>query len=364
MKPKSTVVNLPIYQPGKSIGEVQAELGLAEVVKLASNENMFGYSPLVRQALEEAMAELYLYPDGASRLLKEEIAKHYGISPERVIVSNGSDELVSLICRAYLVPGAETIMATPTFPRYKTNAEVEGAKVIEVPLKEGRCDLEAMLAAITPQTRIIWICSPNNPTGSIVTREEFTSFMEQVPPEVLVVSDEAYYEYVTHPEYPDTLSMQERWPNLLIMRTFSKAYGLAALRIGYGITAPQVIDPLNRVREPFNVNHLAQVAAAAALKDQEFIARCREMNRQGMAQVQDGIQKMGLWAYPSEANFLLIHLNQNADVVFEALLRKGIIVRSGVALGFPEAMRVTVGTREQNEAFLRALQEVLEGVKP
>lgn len=359
-QPKPTVVGLPIYQPGKPISEVQREYGLDDVIKLASNENPFGYSPQVKAAIEAALPSLPIYPDGAVRELKAALASFYGVGDEQLLVGNGSDELVSMIARAYLQPGTETIMADPTFPRYKTNALIEGAKVIEIPCRDGRHDLPAMLDAVNERTRIIWICNPNNPTGCIVTKDELEDFLKRVPQNVLVVADEAYYEYVTDGAYPDTLSMLSQYPNLIVLRTFSKIYGLASLRVGYAIAHPDVLDPLHRVREPFNVNHLGQVAALAALKDQTFVDQCRARNREGMELIRQGIQRLGLDAYPSEANFLLVRLHRPAGPVFEGLLRRGVIVRSGDALGIPETLRVTVGSREQNERFLAALAEVLE----
>jgi len=360
IRPKPTVIGLPMYQPGKPIKEVQREYGLRDVIKLASNENPFGCSPKVKEAIQQALDHLPVYPDGAFRELKQALAQFYQIGEEQVIVGNGSDEIVELIARAYLQPGTETIMADITFPRYKTNAQIEGADVIEIPSREGRHDLTEMLKAVTDKTRVIWICNPNNPTGCIVTKAEFSAFLSQVPAHVLVVADEAYYEYVVDEAYPDSLSLLREYPNLIVLRTFSKIYGLAALRVGYAIAHPEVLDPLHRVREPFNVNHLAQVAALAALSDQDFVRHCRAQNREGMQLIQERIQKMNLTAYPSEANFLLIDLKRPAGPVFEALLRQGIIVRSGEALGIPTTIRVTIGTREENLRFLEALESVLE----
>lgn len=360
LQPKPTVIGLPMYQPGKPVSEVQKEYGLEDVIKLASNENPFGYSPQVQAAIEEALPSLPIYPDGAFRQLKSELASFYRISEELIIVGNGSDEIVSFIARTFLQPGTETVMADLTFPRYKTNSLIEGAKVLEIASRDGRHDLSAMLAAINEKTRVVWICNPNNPTGCIVTKDELEDFLKKVPKHVLVVVDEAYYEYVVDDHYPDTLSLLPQYPNLFIMRTFSKIYGLAALRVGYGIGHPEVLDPLHRVREPFNVNHLGQVAAVAALKDQDFVARCRQLNRDGMEQILQGIEQLGLTAYPSEANFLFIHLQQPAGPVFEKLLRRGVIVRSGEALGMPTGLRVTIGSREQNERFLAALEEAIQ----
>ncbi|MBO8170717.1 MAG: histidinol-phosphate transaminase [Bacillaceae bacterium] len=360
MQAKRQLANVPVYQPGKPMEEVQKELGLKTVIKLASNENPFGFSPAVRETIQHELEMMPIYPDGGSLELRAVMSEKLGVPQDHLIFGNGSDEIIQFISRTYLQEGTNTVMATHTFPQYKSNAMIENAEIREIPLKNGDHDLDAMLNAIDDQTRVVWICNPNNPTGTIVRSEELVSFLDQVSSDVLVVLDEAYYEYVTDPKYPDSVSLLERYPNLLILRTFSKIYGLASLRIGYGIGHPDVIDDLNHVREPFNTNRLAQKAAVAALADQDFIQQCRAMNRKGLEQLYEGFKRLNLTYYPSQANFVLVHVKKDGNDVFNALLHKGIIVRSGVPLGFPEYIRMTVGTEEQNKKVLNALADVLD----
>jgi histidinol-phosphate aminotransferase len=351
-----------VYQPGKPIEEVKRELGLSEVIKLASNENPFGCSPKVREALMAEYENVNIYPDGASQELTAALAHHLGVDPKQIIFGAGSDEVILMIARAYLVQGDETVMASHTFSQYKHNAEIEGAVSIEVPLKDGKHDLPAMLAKVNERTKIVWVCNPNNPTGTIVTRRELTDFLDRVPPHVMVVLDEAYAEYITSAEYPNGLELIKTYPNLVVLRTFSKIYGLASLRIGYGIGSPDVIRTINQVRGPFNTSRFAQAAAKAALQDQAFISYCCEQNAQGIAYLTEEFRRLGLSYYPAYGNFIMVDVARPAQLVFEALLRKGVIVRGGHALGFPTKIRVTVGRKEQNEKFVRALEQVLEEI--
>ena len=362
VQPKPNIVHLPVYQPGKPIEEVKRELGLSEVIKLASNENPFGCSPKVREALMAEYENVNIYPDGASQELTAALAHHLGVDPKQIIFGAGSDEVILMIARAYLVQGDETVMASHTFSQYKHNAEIEGAVSIEVPLKDGKHDLPAMLAKVNERTKIVWVCNPNNPTGTIVTRRELTDFLDRVPPHVMVVLDEAYAEYITSAEYPNGLELIKTYPNLVVLRTFSKIYGLASLRIGYGIGSPDVIRTINQVRGPFNTSRFAQAAAKAALQDQAFISYCREQNAQGIAYLTEEFRRLGLSYYPAYGNFIMVDVARPAQLVFEALLRKGVIVRGGHALGFPTKIRVTVGRKEQNEKFVRALEQVLEEI--
>ncbi len=361
MQPKQRILSVPVYQPGKPIDEVKRELGLTEVIKLASNENPFGYSPKVKEAIASQLDTLPIYPDGASMLLRWELAEFLKVQPEQLIFGNGSDEVVQMISRAYLGEGTNTVMATPTFPQYRSNAMIDGAELIEVPLKNGVHDLNAMAEAINDETRVVWVCNPNNPSGTIVTESELLAFLDKVPKNVLVVLDEAYYEYVVDPAYPQTIPLLGKYPNLIILRTFSKIYGLAALRIGYGVASKEIITHLSHVREPFNTGTLSQAAARAALADQEFVALCRERNRQGMKQLTDKFDELGLEYFPSQANFVLVNLKQDSDDVFRKLLQQGLIVRSGNALGFPGYQRITIGTPEQNEKLLAAIEAIVAG---
>ncbi|MCC0562749.1 histidinol-phosphate transaminase [Brevibacillus borstelensis] len=361
MRPKQRILSAPVYQPGKPIDDVKREFGLTEVIKLASNENPYGCSPKAKEAIAAQLDSLALYPDGASLQLRWDLADFLGVKPEQLMFGNGSDEIVLMISRAYLEPGTNTVMATPTFSQYRSNAMVEGAELIEVPLKDGVHDLEAMASAINGQTRVVWVCNPNNPSGTIVGTSELEAFLKKVPKDVLVVMDEAYYEYVVDEAYPQTIPMLVQYPNLIILRTFSKIYGLATLRVGYGIASEEIISHLDHVREPFNTSSLGQAAARAALKDQEFVKECSRRNREGLKQLTDRFDEWGLSYYPSQTNFVLVNLNLDSDEVFKQLLQQGIIVRSGKALGFPGYQRITVGTAEQNEKVLQALANIVVG---
>ncbi|MGZ0053226.1 histidinol-phosphate transaminase [Brevibacillus gelatini] len=361
MQPKQRILNAPVYQPGKPIEDVKREFGLTEVIKLASNENPYGCSPKAKAAIAEQLDSLALYPDGASLSLRWDLAEFLGVKPGQLIFGNGSDENLLMIARAFLSEGTNTVMATPTFSQYRSNAIIEGAELIEVPLKNGVHDLEAMAAAINEKTKVVWVCNPNNPSGTIVTAKELEAFLEKVPRSVLVVLDEAYYEYVVDPEYPQTVPLLDQYPNLIILRTFSKIYGLASLRVGYGIASEELVSALEHVREPFNTGALGQVAARAALHDQEFVVACRERNREGLKQLTDAFDEWGLSYFPSQTNFILVDLKKDSDEVFKKLLAQGIIVRSGNALGFPGYQRITVGTKEQNEKLLSVLKEIVTG---
>jgi histidinol-phosphate aminotransferase len=278
-----------------------------------------------------------------------------------LIFGAGSDEVILMITRAFLVPGDETIMADETFPQYKHNAEIENAVVIEVPLKEGKHDLPAMLAKVTDKTKIIWICNPNNPTGTIVTKEELDDFLAKVPSSVLVVLDEAYCEYIDDASFPDGVAYVKQYKNVIALRTFSKIYGLASLRIGYGIGHPEIIHYINQVREPFNTTRVAQSAAKAALGDTEFLQYCRDRNREGIAYMTEQFDRLGLSYFPAYGNFIMFDTLRPSGVVFDGLLRRGIISRARWTY-YPTHIRITVGSREQNEKFIAALEHVLQEV--
>lgn len=359
-KPKPQIVNLPVYQPGKPIEEVKREYGLAHVVKLASNENPFGSSPKAKEAIVAELDNTHIYPDGGSVVLTKAISEHLDVATNQIIFGAGSDDVILMLARAYLVPGDETIMASPTFPQYKHNAEIEGAVCVEVPLRDGVHDLPAMLARVNDKTKIVWICNPNNPTGTMVTQDEVEQFLNSVPSHVLVVLDEAYVEYAqAFDGYPDSLKLLKQHSNLIVLRTFSKAYGLASLRIGYGVAAPEIIHTINQVREPFNTTRFAQAAALAALSDQDFIQTCIKRNREGIDYLTQQFDRLGLTYYPTVGNFIMVETNRSAKDVFERLMQRGIIVRGGHALGFPTKIRVTVGSAEENKQFIEALEAVL-----
>ncbi len=359
MQPKQNIVHLPVYQPGKPVEDVKRELGLSEVIKLASNENPYGSSKQAKAAIVAEIDNNNIYPDGASVELTAALAAKLGVNTDQIIFGTGSSEIILMLARAFLVPGDETIMADETFPQYKHNAEIENARIIEVPLKEGKHDLPAMLAAINDKTKIVWICNPNNPTGTIVTLDELTAFLDQVPAHVLVVLDEAYGEYISDPSFPDGVKLLERYANLVVLRTFSKIYGLAALRIGYGVGNASVIRYANQVREPFNTSRIAQAAAKASLADDEFISYCREQNANGLSYLAEQFDRLGLSYFPAYGNFIMVDVKRSSPEVFDSLLRKGIISRSRWT-HYPNHIRITVGTQEQNEKFISALEQVLQ----
>ena len=275
------------------------------------------------------------------------------VNEHELIFGNGSDELIMILSKALLGPGYNTVMPAPTFPQYRHNAIIEGAEVREIPLVDGQHDLDSMLAAIDDSTNIVWLCSPNNPTGTYIPQQPLLAFLEKVPKETLVVLDEAYYEYVVAEDYYDSIRLMRSFDNLMILRTFSKIYGLASLRVGYGVANAAIIQALEPAREPFNVNTFAQLAAMHALEDQPFIEECKVVNRQGLEQFYQYCEAKGLTYYPSQGNFILIDFKRDSDEVFQYLLQKGYIVRSGKALGFPTSVRITVGSAEQNEGLLK-----------
>lgn len=362
MRWKKQLLTLTPYQPGKSIESVKRQYNLEKIIKLASNENPFGCSKAVLSALESQQPGFAIYPDGYATGLRDAVAEFVKVEPEEIIFGNGSDNIIQMISRALLHPGVNTVMAVPSFSQYKHNAVIEGAEVREIPLVNGDHDLDQMLAAIDDQTNVVWVCSPNNPTGTYVSESKLTAFLEKVPEHVLVVLDEAYYEYVVAEDYYDSIALTRNYPNLIVLRTFSKIYGLASLRIGYGVANKSIIQALEPAREPFNVNSFGQTAAIAAIKDQEFVQECREQNQKGLKQFYDFCQEKQLHYYPSQTNFILIDLEQDANTAFQYLLEKGYIVRSGKALGFPTSLRITVGSNEQNEGVLQALAEFLAEV--
>lgn len=359
MKWKERLLHLTPYQPGKSIDEVKKQYGLDKITKLASNENPFGCSERVHAVINQSSSNFPLYPDGYASDLRDAMANHLHISPEQLIFGNGSDEIIQIISRSLLGAGMNTVMAAPTFPQYKHNAVIEGAEIREVPLKNGEHDLEGMLAAIDEATAVVWVCNPNNPTGHYLPENCLKSFLEKVPADTLVVLDEAYYEYVVAEDYCESLELLNQYPNVIILRTLSKIYGLASLRIGYGISQPEIIRALEPVREPFNVNRFAQLAATAAIEDQEYLENCKQKNRQGLEQFYSFCNENGLEYYPSQGNFILIDFKTDGNEVFQFLLERGYIVRSGKALGFPTSVRVTVGSKEQNEGVLKVLGQFL-----
>ena len=347
------------YVPGKPVEEVKRDLGLQNVVKMASNENPLGPSPLALEALRRSLDRLHYYPDGNCYYLKAALSEKLRVEPAQLILGNGSDELLSMLTAAYINPGDQAVSVRPSFSEYEFAMRLMGGELIIVPLAgaDFQYDLDAVAAAITGKTRLVFICSPNNPTGSAVSAAALHRFLEALPPGVLAVMDEAYYEYASG-EY-DALEYVRRGLPVAVLRTFSKIYGLAGLRIGYGAAPATVIADLNRVREPFNVNSAAQTAAAAALEDEAHLERSRELVEAGKLQLSEGLTRMGLTPVPTQANFFFIDIKTDSKKVFQALLNRGVIVRTGDIFGYPTYIRVTIGTAAENKLFLESLAEVL-----
>lgn len=357
---RPSVLTQPVYEPGKPIEYVARELGLDPdgIIKLASNENPFGPSPRAVEAAGRALRQGQLYPDGGCYELRLKLAARHGLAPEQFVVGNGSNEIIELLGHVLLGPGDEVVMGDPAFVVYKLVTLLFGARAVEVPLRDWKHDLPALAAAVTPRTKLVCVCSPNNPTGTANTAEEIVAFVRCLPEHVVAVIDEAYVEYLSAP--PDLTPLVREGRKIVCLRTFSKIFGLASLRVGYGYGAPELIALLNRVRQPFNVNAIGQAAACAALEDREFTDHCASETRAGLADLQRGFAALGLEWVPSVANFLLVRVGDGM-AAFEALQRRGIIVRPVRSYGLPEWIRVTVGTREQNERLVSELGRWLEG---
>ncbi|MCY4344965.1 MAG: histidinol-phosphate transaminase [Gammaproteobacteria bacterium] len=353
------IASLSPYQPGKPIDEAARELGLAQVAKLASNENPRGPAPAVRERIQGAMGELSRYPDANGHALKRRLAIHHDLEPHRITLGNGSNDVLELAAKFTLEPGTEGIMSAHGFIVYKLAIIGCGADLVTVPAKGYGCDLDAMLDRVTDATRIVFIANPNNPTGSSVNERELTAFLDRLPARVWAVLDEAYAEYVDAPDHPDGRKLLERYPNLIVTRTFSKIHALAGLRIGYALSSAQAADLMNRARQPFNVSSLGLAAAEAALDETAFVAESAAANREGLAALEAGLRQLGHPPLPSAGNFLCVDLRRDAQPVFEALLRSGVIVRSIREYGLPNHIRVSVGLSEENQRFLEALGQVL-----
>jgi len=350
--------SLAPYPPGKPIEELEREYGILGSIKLASNENPLGPSPKAVAAVAAALGNVHRYPDGNCYYLARAVAKKYSVSPDALIFGNGSNEIIELAVRTFMERGDEAVMADQAFVIYRLVVQAAGGISHVVPLRHFTHDLEAILEAITPGTRLVFLANPNNPTGTIFFRRDWEEFLAALPPHVIVVMDEAYAEFVEDREYPDSLAAHGRERLLLTVRTFSKIYGLAGLRVGFGVAHPELIGLMNRVRQPFNVSSLAQVAALAALDDDEHVARTRQCNRDGLAYLRAQCARIGLEYVPSWANFLMVRVGNGARV-YEALLREGVIVRPMSVYGFPEHVRITVGTAAENERCVHALERVL-----
>ncbi len=357
------ILGIAPYEPGKPIQELERELGIGDVIKLASNENPLSPSERVLAAITAALPQLNRYPDGSGYYLRQALARRHGITADHIVLGNGSNDLIELLVQAFLRAGEEAVIPHPSFVVYPMLVQAVGGIRVVVTLKDYRLDLDAMGRAITPMTKMVFIANPNNPTGTIVTADEVDHFMARVPDRAIVVFDEAYIEFAQGPDFPDTLEYLRNGRKVIVLRTFSKAASLAGLRVGYAIGDPHAIALLNRIRQPFNVNTIAQVAALAALDDHAHIRECLRMIEAGRHYLSDEFTALGLKFAPSRANFILVDVGKSAANVFQWLLKEGVIVRPMTSFGMESALRVTIGTPEENRRFVKALKKVLAGVK-
>lgn len=353
------IAGLTPYVPGKPVLELERELGISGSIKLASNENPLGPGPLARRAIVGGLNEIGRYPDGGGFDLRRVLAKHHGLAPECVTLGNGSNDALDLVARVFLQPGVESLFSEHAFAVYPIATQAMGATARVAPARDYGHDLDAMAALVSDRTRVVWIANPNNPTGTWLPAAALRAFIESLPATCVVVLDEAYTDYVAEPEFPDTSQWIGHFANLIVTRTFSKAHGLAALRVGYALSDPRVADLLNRVRQPFNVNSLAQAAAAAAIGDRDHVRASVELNRAGMTQLTGAFQSMGLGYIPSVGNFVCVDLGRPAAPVNDALLRQGVIVRPVANYGLPSHLRISIGLEAENERLIAALARVL-----
>lgn len=358
-KVRDEVLRIEKYVAGKPISEVKRELGLEKVVKMASNENPLGCSPKVKTALIELVEETFLYPDANNFELKNILAKKLGVKENQVFCGAGSDSLIRVLCNTLINQGDENIIGEITFPRYETNIELMGGKVIKVPMKNMKLDLEEMVSKITDKTKTIWFCNPNNPTGSTFGINDIRGLLKMIPTSVYIIMDEAYVEYVSRADYPDSLELLKEYENIIILRTFSKAYGLASLRVGYGIAREELVDYFNRVVNSFDVNLYAQVGAVAALKDNEFLDKVKIFNREQREYMENAFKDMRLEYVKSDANFIMVNVKCDDKKFFNYLLQNGYIIRPGYLLGCPGWMRISIGKEEENKELIKLMKVYL-----
>jgi histidinol-phosphate aminotransferase len=354
------ILRITPYIAGKSIEEVEKEFGAKKWIKLASNENLLGPSPKAVEAMHQELPTIYLYPEGPCTVLREALAQKFSLSEKMVVVSNGADNLILMIANAFLNEGDEVVMADPTFPVYTNVTQIMGGKVIKVKLKDYTHDLNGMLKKVNPKTKLIFVCNPNNPTGTTVSQESFNQFFYKLPDRVIVILDEAYGDFVEDAFYPNGLDYVNRGEQIIVLRTFSKVYGLAGLRIGYALGREDLVNCLYQVRDPFPVHRLAQVAAVAALNDREHALRSIQMVYEGRRYLYGELDKMGLLYVRSQANFVFIDFERDSNEILQALLREVIIIRPGKTWGYPTCARVTIGRAEDNQRFIKALKNVLK----
>jgi histidinol-phosphate aminotransferase len=355
------IAGIKPYEPGKPLEELEREYGISDSIKLASNENPIGPSPLAVKAMEKAMGDLHRYPDGGAYGLNEKLAKHLKVPRNAIVLGNGSDDIIGMLTRALLRSGDEAVLSKPSFLMYDIMIRCADARPVTVPLKELAIDLDRMAAAITSKTRLVFVNNPLNPTGAMITKAQFESFLSRVPRTVVVVMDEAYIEFVRDERCALGIDYLDAEVPVVTLRTFSKAYGLAGLRVGYGVMPEEIQGLLNRVRQPFNVSSLAQVAAMHALDDTGFLEKTLAVVHEGLDYLFGQLDQMGIRYFPTQANFFLIDVGQDAGIVFEKMLRQGVIVRSMVSYGFPHYIRINAGLLEENRRFIQALKKVLQG---
>jgi histidinol-phosphate aminotransferase len=351
--------SLTPYPPGKPLSELERELGISRAIKLASNENALGPSPRALEAIQNALTELHRYPDGGAFYLRRRLSKHLNVDPEQLLLGNGSNEIIELLIRTFGSKDAGVLTSETTFVVYRLTCQAAGVPFVAVPMNDLHFDLEAIAERVTADTRLIFLCNPNNPTGTMFNQDAFDRFLDRIGDEAIVVLDEAYIEYVPLADRIRALELVAKRPRTVVLRTFSKAYGLAGLRIGYGITSPAIADYVNRVRQPFNVNNLAQVGATAALDDTEHLARVIALTMSGKQVIYDGITSLGLSYTPSWTNFVLFDTFRDANPLYQSMLKQGVIVRPMSAYGLPAHLRVNMGLEEENARFLVALKSAL-----
>jgi histidinol-phosphate aminotransferase len=353
------ITDLVPYPPGKPIEEVEREYGIKGPIKLASNENPLGPSPRAQEAICKALSSIHRYPDGSCYYLKKKLSQFIGVSPEEIVVGNGSDDLIEFLIRVFVRPGREVITSRPSFLVYTKMVQVVGGTNVVIPLSDYHHDLEAISQAVTPKTRLIFLDNPNNPTGSTIHQEDFDAFLKRLPDHLLVVMDEAYIDFARTKDTPRGTDYINRDERVIALRTFSKSYGLAGLRVGYGVMNKRVAAYLDRIRQPFNVNSLAQVGAIAALDDHGHLENTLNTVWQGMDFLTEALEKMGLKVMPSDTNFILVDIGRDAQTVYERMLRQGVIIRTMSVYGLPNHIRITVGLPEENSRCIEALQKAL-----
>jgi histidinol-phosphate aminotransferase len=354
------ILEIESYIPGKSIEEVQKEFGAKRWVKLASNENLLGPSPKAVSAVRKELPNIYLYPEGPCTVLRQALAKRFSLPEGMVVISNGADNLILMIASAFVNEGDEVVMADPTFSVYTNVTQIMGGKPVKVKLKDFTHDLDTMLRKVTRKTKLVFVCNPNNPTGTTISLESFNYFLSQLPKRVIVILDEAYGDFVEDAFYPDGLDYIREKRQVIVLRTFSKVYGLAGLRIGFALGREDLVDCLYQVRDPFPVHRLAQVAAVAALNDEDHAIRSIQLVYQGKRYLYKELDWIGLSYVPSQANFIFIDFEKDSEGIFQALLKEGIIVRPGKIWGYPTFARVTIGRMEDNQRFIKALKKIIK----